>query len=171
MWNIMASLINWLQFPTSVTSFWWFYFLSFWHAVKQVTAAENSESLPLVYDPDIISLYWGKRPRAVATRIIQLLSVAGGFLSNFALDLINGKIKEVLLLHHHRVYIYICQSTRRDSTSCCFHYRYWMLNKSDKTLFSRLYYSWKLLIILEYFFPRSHGTQHFDTFLKMGASP
>lgn len=60
----------------------------------EVTAAESSESLPLVYDPDIISLYWGKRPRAVATRIIQLMSVAGGFLSNLALDLINGKIKE-----------------------------------------------------------------------------
>ncbi|KAK8945872.1 hypothetical protein KSP40_PGU009559 [Platanthera guangdongensis] len=60
----------------------------------EVTAAESSESLPLVYDPDIISLYWGKRPRAVATRIIQLLSVAGGFLSNLTLDLINKKIKE-----------------------------------------------------------------------------
>lgn len=60
----------------------------------EVTAAESSESLPLVYDPDIISQYWGKRPRAVATRIIQLLSVAGGFLSNLALDLINKKIKE-----------------------------------------------------------------------------
>lgn len=60
----------------------------------EVAAAESNESLPLVYDPDIISSYWGKRPRAVATRIIQLLSVAGGFLSNLALDLINKKIKE-----------------------------------------------------------------------------
>ncbi|KAH0456834.1 hypothetical protein IEQ34_014741 [Dendrobium chrysotoxum] len=60
----------------------------------EVTAAESSESLPLVYDPDIISLYWSKRPRAVATRIVQLLSVAGGFLSNLALDLIKKKIKE-----------------------------------------------------------------------------
>lgn len=56
---------------------------------------ESTESLPLVYDPDIISAYWGKRPRAVATRIVQLLSVAGGFLSHLVSDLISKKIKEV----------------------------------------------------------------------------
>ncbi|KAJ0966568.1 hypothetical protein J5N97_023485 [Dioscorea zingiberensis] len=60
----------------------------------EVQAAESSEALPLVYDPDIISAYWGKRPRAVATRIVQLLSVAGGFLSHLATDLIKKKIKE-----------------------------------------------------------------------------
>lgn len=56
---------------------------------------ESSEFLPLVYDPDSITAYWGKRPRAVATRILQLMSVAGGFLSRLAWDLINNKIKEV----------------------------------------------------------------------------
>lgn len=56
---------------------------------------ESSEFLPLVYDPASISAYWGKRPRAVATRIVQLLSVAGGFLSRLAWDLVNSKIKEV----------------------------------------------------------------------------
>ncbi|KAM0941951.1 putative ABC-type Cd(2+) transporter [Dioscorea sansibarensis] len=60
----------------------------------EVQAKDSSETLPLIYDPDIISAYWGKRPRAVATRIIQLLSVAGGFLSHLAADLINKKIKE-----------------------------------------------------------------------------
>lgn len=64
--------------------------------VVQVQAKESSETLPLIYDPDIISGYWGKRPRAVATRIIQLLSVAGGFLSHLTADLINKKIKEVI---------------------------------------------------------------------------
>ncbi|XP_072995694.1 uncharacterized protein [Typha latifolia] len=54
----------------------------------------NNEELPLVYDPDTIASYWGKRPRAVATRIVQLLSVAGGFLSHLLSDLINKKIKE-----------------------------------------------------------------------------
>lgn len=57
----------------------------------------NSETLPLVYDPDIIASYWRKRPRAVATRIVQLLSVAGGFLSHLIWDLVNKKIKEVKL--------------------------------------------------------------------------
>lgn len=55
----------------------------------------SNEALPLVYDPDIIASYWGKRPRDVSTRIIQLLSVAGGFLSHLAWDLINKKIAEV----------------------------------------------------------------------------
>lgn len=56
---------------------------------------ESSEFLPLVYDPASIAKYWGKRPRAVATRIIQLTSVAGGFLSRVAWDVINKKVKEV----------------------------------------------------------------------------
>ncbi|KAJ6826825.1 uncharacterized protein M6B38_369305 [Iris pallida] len=60
----------------------------------EVSVAESSEALPIVYDPDIISEYWGKRPKAVATRIVQLLSVAGGFLSHLAWDLITKKVKE-----------------------------------------------------------------------------
>nr|CAD1832884.1 unnamed protein product [Ananas comosus var. bracteatus] len=63
-----------------------------------VPAVNNSETLPLVYDPDIIASYWGKRPRAVATQIVQLLSVAGGFLSYLIWDLVNKKIKELFLL-------------------------------------------------------------------------
>ncbi|XP_058095034.1 uncharacterized protein LOC131240665 [Magnolia sinica] len=62
--------------------------------LRLVEVAESGESLPLVYDPAIISSYWGKRPQAVATRIIQLLSVAGGFLSQLAWDVINKKVKE-----------------------------------------------------------------------------
>ncbi|KAL2463271.1 Protein kinase superfamily protein [Forsythia ovata] len=62
--------------------------------LRLVEVDESSEFLPLVYDPDTIAAYWGKRPRAVATRIVQLLSVAGGFLSRLAWDLINNKIKE-----------------------------------------------------------------------------
>ena len=58
---------------------------------------ESSEFLPLVYEPASISAYWGKRPRAVATRFVQLLSVAGGFLSRIAWDVINKKVKEVNL--------------------------------------------------------------------------
>lgn len=59
---------------------------------------ESSEFLPLVYDPASISAYWGKRPRAVATRAVQLLSVAGGFLSRIAMDIVNKKVKEVTLM-------------------------------------------------------------------------
>ncbi|KAK4781373.1 hypothetical protein SAY86_015475 [Trapa natans] len=62
--------------------------------LRLVEVDESSEFLPLVYDPTSISAYWGKRPRAVATRIVQLLSVAGGFLSQLALDVLNKKVKE-----------------------------------------------------------------------------
>ncbi|OMO53057.1 hypothetical protein CCACVL1_28908 [Corchorus capsularis] len=62
--------------------------------LRLVEVDESSEFLPLVYDPATIAAYWGKRPRAVATRIIQLLSVAGGFLSRLGMDVINKKVKE-----------------------------------------------------------------------------
>ncbi|GAB2221776.1 hypothetical protein Droror1_Dr00012964 [Drosera rotundifolia] len=62
--------------------------------LRLVEVDESSEFLPLVYNPASISAYWGKRPRAVATRIVQLLSVAGGFLSHLAWDVVNKKVKE-----------------------------------------------------------------------------
>ncbi|KAJ0035648.1 hypothetical protein Pint_25347 [Pistacia integerrima] len=62
--------------------------------LRLVEVNESSEFLPLVYDPASISAYWGKRPRAVATRVVQLLSVAGGFLSRIAMDIVNKKVKE-----------------------------------------------------------------------------
>ncbi|CAL1354437.1 unnamed protein product [Linum trigynum] len=62
--------------------------------LRLVEVDESSEFLPTVYDPATISAYWGKRPQAVATRIVQLLSVAGGFLSRIAWDVINNKVNE-----------------------------------------------------------------------------
>jgi hypothetical protein len=56
-----------------------------------------------VYDPASITAYWGKRPRSVATRIVQLLSVAGGFLSRVAWDVVNKKVKEVNFLCQDRL--------------------------------------------------------------------
>ncbi|KAF5199464.1 Activity of bc1 complex kinase 3 protein [Thalictrum thalictroides] len=62
--------------------------------LRLVEVDESSETLPVVYDPAVIAAYWGKRPRAVATRVIQLMSVAGGFLSRIASDVISKKVKE-----------------------------------------------------------------------------
>ncbi|CAI0436772.1 unnamed protein product [Linum tenue] len=62
--------------------------------LRLVEVDESSEFLPTVYDPATISAYWGKRPQAVATRIVQLLSVAGGFLSRILWDVINNKVNE-----------------------------------------------------------------------------
>ncbi|EIE20315.1 ABC1-domain-containing protein [Coccomyxa subellipsoidea C-169] len=55
---------------------------------------DADDCLPLVYDPAKIAEFWARRPVAVATRIVQLLSIAGGFLSGFLWDLANGKLAE-----------------------------------------------------------------------------
>lgn len=39
----------------------------------EITDGSGDDSLPLVYDPELISSYWGKRPVALVTRIVQLL--------------------------------------------------------------------------------------------------
>jgi len=65
---------------------------------------DEDDFLPLVYDPAKIAEFWARRPVAVATRIMQLLSIAGGFLSGFLWDLANGKLAqtEVSCSAHHR---------------------------------------------------------------------
>ena len=59
-----------------------------------MVAGEDGDTLPLVYDPDQIALFWSRRPVAVLTRIVQLLSIAGGFISGFLWDLANGRLAE-----------------------------------------------------------------------------
>ena len=61
---------------------------------RQVVAGEDGDTLPLAYDPGQIALFWSRRPIAVFTRIVQLLSIAGGFLSGFLWDLANGKLAQ-----------------------------------------------------------------------------
>ncbi|KAL6749542.1 ABC1 family-domain-containing protein [Haematococcus lacustris] len=53
----------------------------------------DTESLPLVYDPDAIALYWGRRPVSVITRLLQLFSIAGGFLGKLAWDGLRGRLQ------------------------------------------------------------------------------
>ncbi|GAQ84993.1 Predicted unusual protein kinase [Klebsormidium nitens] len=55
---------------------------------------EEVEGLPLEYDPELIAQFWGARPWAVATRVAQLTSIAGGFLSSIAMDIITNRTKE-----------------------------------------------------------------------------
>ena len=62
--------------------------------MRLVALDEDSEGLPLVYEPSLIAEYWGRRPVAVFTRIVQLLSIAGGFLSGVGMDFLTGKSKE-----------------------------------------------------------------------------
>ncbi|KAI5072142.1 hypothetical protein GOP47_0012248 [Adiantum capillus-veneris] len=55
---------------------------------------DKGDTLPLVYNPETIAAYWRKRPAAVITRVVQLLSVSGGFLSGIASDILSNKLKE-----------------------------------------------------------------------------
>eukprot|EP00775_Hariotina_reticulata_P008944 gene8944-9121_t len=70
------------------------------------------EALPLSYDPDAINRrviasnvaydpavpwlkqYWDTRPTAVITRIMQLMTIAGSFISGLVSDLAQGKLKD-----------------------------------------------------------------------------
>ncbi|GAB4818789.1 hypothetical protein N2152v2_005835 [Parachlorella kessleri] len=60
----------------------------------EVTEGPEGDSLPLEYDPARIADYWGRRPVAVTTRILQLLGIAGGFLSRLAVDYLRGDLEK-----------------------------------------------------------------------------
>ena len=45
-------------------------------------APRDNDSLPFDYDPQALKVFFSSRPIAVATRVLQLLSVSGGFLVN-----------------------------------------------------------------------------------------
>ena len=51
---------------------------------------KDEDDLPLVYEPERIAQFWARRPVAVATRVAQLLSIGGGFISGLLWDLANG---------------------------------------------------------------------------------
>ena len=59
---------------------------------------DSDDRLPLVYDAEQIAAYWARRPVSVVKRILQLLSIGGGFLSGVLSDVLsgNGKANEVL---------------------------------------------------------------------------
>jgi len=63
-------------------------------SLVEVTHHEGDEALPLTYDPDAIAAYWERRPVSIATRILQLTRIAGGFVGSFVWDAIRGRLKE-----------------------------------------------------------------------------
>lgn len=44
--------------------------------MRLVVVNEDGEGLPLEYDPEVIADFWGRRPVAVFSRIVQLLSTS-----------------------------------------------------------------------------------------------
>jgi hypothetical protein len=81
--------------------------------------------LPLDYDPDIIADYWGRRPVAVATRVVQLLGIAGGFLGGLALDFVQNRAVQNQVWHQldsfgvHLNTCTCCNVRSVDGTFCC----------------------------------------------------
>lgn len=55
---------------------------------------DENDRLPLVYEPEAIASYWGRRPVAVVTRMFQLLNISGSFLGSLLGDFITGRLKE-----------------------------------------------------------------------------
>jgi aarF domain-containing kinase len=56
--------------------------------------ADSLAGLPLTYDPDAIAAYWARRPTAVATRVVQLISSGGTFLGRLLLDVVTGRSRD-----------------------------------------------------------------------------
>ncbi|CAK0782682.1 hypothetical protein CVIRNUC_005877 [Coccomyxa viridis] len=56
----------------------------------EVEVGADEDDLPLTYEPVRIAEFWSRRPVAVLTRVAQLLSIGGGFLTGVLWDLANG---------------------------------------------------------------------------------
>ena len=56
-------------------------------------APRDEENLPYEYNPAALKEFFKRRPADVLTRVVQVLSVGGGFLFNAALDQALGRIK------------------------------------------------------------------------------
>lgn len=54
----------------------------------------DDEVLPQEYDPEAIASYWDRRPVSIIQRCLQLVGIAGGFLSRLAYDAASGRLGE-----------------------------------------------------------------------------
>ena len=57
-------------------------------------APEDDKELPYDYNPTALKEFFSKRPGAIVTRILQLMTVGGGFMANVALDQLLGRLKK-----------------------------------------------------------------------------
>ncbi len=82
----------------------------------QVEVGKDEDELPLVYDQDQIAQFWSRRPVAVVTRVAQLLSIGGGFLSGLLWDLAKGSFaKNEVSGPCSKLPVLPCSEARRDS--------------------------------------------------------
>jgi len=63
--------------------------------MKLVESEQQGQSeLPLTYNPKAISNYWSSRPVSIVTRLVQIGTVASGFLANLLGDLVSDAVTE-----------------------------------------------------------------------------
>ena len=62
--------------------------------VSKFASAGEGDELPLYYDSELIANYWRRRPAAVTQRIVQLLSIAGGFITGIVSDIARGETEK-----------------------------------------------------------------------------
>ena len=62
--------------------------------VSNFASAGEGDELPLYYDSELIANYWRRRPAAVTQRIVQLLSIAGGFITGIVSDIARGETEK-----------------------------------------------------------------------------
>lgn len=55
---------------------------------------DGGTGLPYEYDPDVLRLYYAKKPLVVVKRLAQVLGVGGGFLFNSVLDQVTGRAEK-----------------------------------------------------------------------------
>lgn len=61
--------------------------------VDEEIALDGKTGLPYAYDPQILKEYFSKRPLVVIKRLLQVISVGGGFVFQSGLDQITGRSK------------------------------------------------------------------------------
>lgn len=61
--------------------------------MRLVDVGSGDDVLPYDYNPQVLKKFFSKRPGAVVTRVVQVLSAGGGFLFNAALDQALGRRK------------------------------------------------------------------------------
>lgn len=55
---------------------------------------DGGTGLPYEYDPDVLRLYYSKKPLVVVKRLAQVLGVGGGFIFNSVLDQVTGRAEK-----------------------------------------------------------------------------
>lgn len=62
--------------------------------IKLVDVGEKDDALKTVYDPEYLRAFFRRRPRAVLTRVLQVLSTGSSYLLTAAIDAVLGRLND-----------------------------------------------------------------------------